>query len=80
MISLKFCKMHKIPGKPVLLLFSCIVGMNMWGQTIKNTPVAIATSKGVWVYLGNEIPKQFEYQVLKKQGNGNFKPVECDQI
>jgi hypothetical protein len=47
----------------------------MWSQTIKNTPVAIATPKGVWLYLGNEIPKQFEYQVLKKQGNGNFKPV-----
>jgi fibronectin type 3 domain-containing protein len=35
-------------------------------------PIAVGTVKGIWVYLGNEIPKGFQYQVYKKQGNGNF--------
>jgi fibronectin type 3 domain-containing protein len=35
-------------------------------------PVAASTMKGIWVFLGNEIPKDFQYQILRKQGNGKF--------
>lgn len=38
-------------------------------------PTAVATEKGVWIYLGNEIPAGFEYQVLKSEGNGDFVPL-----
>jgi len=47
----------------------------MWGQAIQDKPVAFATAKRYMDLSRNEIPKQFEYQVLKKQGTGNFKPV-----
>ena len=75
MISLKFCKMHKILSKPILLVFSLMITLNMSGQVIKDKPIAIATAKGVWVYLGNEIPKGFDYQVLRKQGSSNYKAI-----
>jgi fibronectin type 3 domain-containing protein len=29
----------------------------------------------MWIYLGNEIPSGFEYQVLKSEGNGEFVPL-----
>lgn len=38
-------------------------------------PTAVATEKGIWVYLGNEIPSDFQYQVLRSEGNGDFVPV-----
>ncbi|MEZ4998598.1 MAG: hypothetical protein R2758_14415 [Bacteroidales bacterium] len=31
-------------------------------------PTAVATERGMWIYLGNEIPEEFEYQVLKSEG------------
>jgi len=41
----------------------------------ENQPTAVATGKGMWIYLGNEIPSGFEYQVLKSEGNGDFVPL-----
>ncbi|MBW6500613.1 MAG: hypothetical protein K0B05_04390 [Bacteroidales bacterium] len=40
-----------------------------------NEPTAVGTEKGIWVYLGNEIPTGFQYQILKKEGSGNFSPM-----
>ncbi len=40
-----------------------------------NNPTAVGTEKGIWVYLGNEIPAGFQYQILKKEGSGNFAPL-----
>jgi hypothetical protein len=37
-----------------------------------NQPTAVSTDNGIWIYLGNEIPDGFQYQVLKKAGDGNF--------
>ena len=38
-------------------------------------PTAVATEKGIWVYLGYEIPSDFRYEVLKSEENGDFVPV-----
>jgi fibronectin type 3 domain-containing protein len=55
----------------ILILFT----WSSFAQANKDVPVAIATGKGIWIYLGHEIPKDFEYQILKKQGNGDFKVI-----
>ena len=38
-------------------------------------PVAVSTEKGVWVYLGNEIPKDFQYQVIRKDKKDELSQV-----
>ncbi len=38
-------------------------------------PTAVSTENGIWVYLGNEIPAEFQYQVLKKEGEGEFRLI-----
>ncbi|MBN2612962.1 MAG: hypothetical protein JXB00_15510 [Bacteroidales bacterium] len=37
-----------------------------------NQSTAVSTVKGAWIFLGNEIPKEFEYHIFKKQRDGNF--------
>ena len=38
-------------------------------------PTAVSTENGIWVYLGNEIPVEFEYQILRKEGEGEFRRI-----
>lgn len=47
-----------------------------FGQSRKSLPVAVPVSDGVWIYLGNALPKDFTYVVeRKKAGRGNYENV-----
>lgn len=35
-------------------------------------PIAISTDRGIWLYLGNEIPDGFQYQIFRKEDKGKF--------
>ena len=52
-------------------LFILFIAPDLGAQ--ENVPAAIGTKKGIWIYLGNEIPKGFQYQILRKQGKEDFK-------
>ncbi len=54
----------------ILSLFLFAINLRTSGQEIK--PTAISTPKGVLIFLGNEIPKEFHYEVYKKLTDGNF--------
>ncbi len=41
----------------------------------ENQPTAVATEYGIWIYLGSEIPDGFQYEVLKKAGQGRFNVI-----
>jgi hypothetical protein len=73
MITLSIRK--TLAGKYFLVLLGGLLILPLSGQNIKDNPVAIATPKGVWIFLGNEIPRNFEYQVSRKEGSGNYKPA-----
>jgi fibronectin type 3 domain-containing protein len=38
-------------------------------------PTAVSTENGIWIYLGNEIPVEFQYEVLRKEGTGDFRII-----
>jgi fibronectin type 3 domain-containing protein len=55
---------------PIIFILMFTLGSSSYAQ--EKEPTAVATEKGVWIWLGNEIPSGFEYQVLKSEGNGDF--------
>lgn len=58
---------------PILFLLMLLQSTNICAQD--KEPTAAGTEKGIWIYLGNEIPTGFQYQILKKEGSGNFAPM-----
>ncbi len=38
----------------------------------ENKPTAVGTRNGIWIYLGNEIPRGFRYEILRKTGRANY--------
>ena len=63
------------PYIKLLIIISLMFTFSGISTAQENQPTAVATENGIWVYLGNEIPSGFEYQVLKSAGNGDFIPV-----
>lgn len=64
--------MQKISSRHIIVsaLFSMLMVLPAISQDEK--PSAISTTNGIWIYLGNEIPKDFRYEVFRKEGKGNF--------
>lgn len=67
--------MHKRQYINLLIIFTVMFMLTGHSYAQTNEPTAVATEKGIWIYLGNEIPSGFEYQVLRSEGNGGFVPV-----
>lgn len=67
--------MHKRPYIKLLIIFTLMFTLSGTSHAQEKEPTAVATEKGMWVYLGNEIPSGFQYQVLKSEGNGDFVPL-----
>lgn len=67
--------MHKRPYIKLLIIIAVTSMLCGPSRAQENEPTAVATEKGMWIYLGNEIPSGFEYQVLKSEGNGDFVPL-----
>lgn len=67
--------MHKKPYIKLLIILTLMFTLSGLSTAQENEPTAVATGKGIWIYLGNEIPSGFEYQVLRSEGNGDFVPV-----
>lgn len=67
--------MYKKPYIKLLIILTLMFTLSGLSMAQENQPTAVATEKGMWIYLGNEIPAGFEYQVLKSVGNGDFIPV-----
>ncbi|MDX9903470.1 MAG: hypothetical protein RB288_05270 [Bacteroidales bacterium] len=67
--------MHKRPNIRLLFIITVMLTVSGHARAQENQPTAVATEKGMWIYLGNEIPSGFEYQVLKSEGNGDFVPL-----
>ncbi len=63
------------PYIKLLISLILILGAGTSAEAQDNDPTAVATEKGIWIYLGNEIPQSFQYQVLKSEGNGDFVPL-----
>ena len=66
--------MHKRPYIKLLIIITVMFTLCGPSKAQENEPTAVATENGIWIYLGNEIPSGFEYQVLKSEGNGDFVP------
>ena len=65
-------------GKTYYRIFSIILLILLLpaaSNAQEQKPTAVSTDKGIWIYLGNEIPDGFQYEVLKKEGSGNFVPI-----
>jgi fibronectin type 3 domain-containing protein len=64
--------MQKISSRHIIVsaLFAMLIVLPAVSQDEK--PAAISTSNGILIYLGNEIPKDFRYEVSRKEGKGNF--------
>lgn len=64
-------------GKMVSLgIFFSFFLATTFGQSRKSLPVAVPVSDGMWIYLGNELPKNFTYIIeRKKTGKGNYENV-----
>jgi fibronectin type 3 domain-containing protein len=67
--------MYKKPYIKLLINLTLMFALSGVSTAQENEPTAVATGKGMWIYLGNEIPTGFEYQVLRSVGNGDFIPV-----
>lgn len=67
--------MHKRPYIKLLFIFTLMFALSGISYAQENEPTAVATEKGMWIYLGNEIPSGFQYQVMKSEGNGDFIPL-----
>ncbi len=67
--------MHKRLYIKLLIIITVMFTLPGTSHAQENEPTAVATEKGVWVYLGSEIPSGFQYQVLKSEGNGDFVPL-----
>ncbi|MBE0678563.1 MAG: hypothetical protein IH592_07340, partial [Bacteroidales bacterium] len=67
--------MYKRPYIKLLIIFTLMFTLCGPSHAQENEPTAVATGKGIWIYLGNEIPSGFQYQVLKSEGNGDFVPL-----
>ncbi len=67
--------MHKRPYIKLLIIFTLMFALSGISHAQENEPTAVATEKGMWIYLGNEIPSGFQYQVMKSEGNGDFIPL-----
>jgi len=67
--------MYTKPYIKLLIIITLMFTFSGISTAQENQPTAVATEKGIWVYLGNEIPSGFEYQVLKSVGNGDYIPV-----
>jgi uncharacterized protein len=64
--------MQKIYCTPLLVPALLILLSTFPSIAQNHQPTAVSTDNGIWIYLGNEIPDGFQYQVLKKEGDGNF--------
>jgi fibronectin type 3 domain-containing protein len=64
--------MQKISSLHIIVsaFFAMLMVLPAMSQDEK--PAAISTTNGIWIYLGNEIPKDFRYEVYRKEGKGNF--------
>ncbi|HRN73627.1 MAG TPA: hypothetical protein PLM81_10900 [Ginsengibacter sp.] len=64
-------------GKMVFLgIFFSFFLATAFGQSRKSLPVAVPVPDGVWIYLGNELPKSFTYIIeRKKTAKGNYENV-----
>jgi len=67
--------MQKRPYIKLLIIIILMFTLSGLSHAQENEPTAVATEKGMWIYLGNEIPSGFQYQVLKSEGNGDFVPL-----
>ncbi|MDF1561201.1 MAG: hypothetical protein P1P83_13500 [Bacteroidales bacterium] len=67
--------MYTKPYIKLLIILILMFTLSGVSTAQENEPTAVATGKGMWIYLGNEIPAGLEYQVLKSVGNGDFIPV-----
>jgi len=67
--------MYKKPYIKLLIIITLMFTLCGPSHAQENEPTAVATEKGMWIYLGNEIPSGFQYQVLKSEGNGDFVPL-----
>lgn len=59
----------------LLIILTLTLTLSGQSPAQENQPTAVATEKGVWIYLGKEIPDGFEYQVLRSEGSGDFVPL-----
>jgi fibronectin type 3 domain-containing protein len=67
--------MYKKQYTRLLIILTLTLTLSGQSPAQENQPTAVATERGVWIYLGKEIPDGFEYQVLKSEGNGDFVPL-----
>jgi len=67
--------MYKKPYIKLLIIFTLMFTLSGHSHAQENEPTAVATEKGMWIYLGNDIPSGFQYQVLKSVGDGDFVPL-----
>ena len=67
--------MKKIPYIHLLISIIAMLTMSITSFAQGDQPTAVATEKGIWVYLGNEIPSDFQYRISKSVGGGDFVPV-----
>ncbi len=57
---------------PYLIIILLFITITSKTEAQDQNPTAVGTSNGIWIYLGDEIPSDFQYQIFRKQGNGNF--------
>ena len=67
--------MHTKQYNRLLIILTLLFTLSGLCLAQDRQPTAVATERGMWIYLGNEIPEEFEYQVLKSEGNGDFVPL-----
>ena len=69
-LKMKFIKFGKLISMGIF--FSCLL-TDVSGQRSNALPVAVPVPDGVWVYLGNDLPKNFIYVIeRKKEDRGNY--------
>ena len=65
--------MQKISSFKIIVSLFFVMAAASPARAQENKPVAVSTPNGIWVYLGDEIPKDFRYEVYRK--SGREKPV-----
>jgi len=64
--------MKKIPYIHLLISINVMLTLSITSFAQGDRPTAVATEKGIWVYLGNEIPSDFQYRISKSVDGSDF--------
>lgn len=59
----------------IIALALAFLAVSIIAHAQEGQPTAAGTEQGIWIYLGNEIPHGFQYQILKKTGQGRFNVI-----